>query len=419
MLGYSGNASYGSDTVTLGWPGSNPPSAPKLIVAEFATKEFYMGVLGLNPWPVNFTELDNSHPSLLSALKNQRNIPSLTWSYTAGAYNYKPPVFGSLTLGGYDASRFVSNHLNFSMGADISRDLLVAVQSITMAGSQLLSSPIYAYIDSLVPFLWLPIDACKEFEIAFGLTWNDTAQLYLIDDKLHQDLLDQNQSVTFNIGPSSQGDSVSIEMPYWSFMLNASYPLVSGSASYFPLRRAANETQYTLGRAFLQNAYVIANYEYFNFSVFPAKYPDTNVPQEIITLCPREGCPSSSHGFSTSIIAGIAIGSFAALAITILVIWRTRRRLSNRASHVIGGNQIKRTTVGFENSGLISTAEETNKFWASKNTHELAALEKSGSIFELDTSLKGANSVFELPSNEIPASEMHTPSSTAFPSGER
>jgi len=323
MLGYSGNGSYGFETITLGWPGNNLPSVGKQVIAGITTMSFYLGALGLNPWSVNFTELDNSHASLLSTLKNESKIPSLTWAYTAGAYNYHPPVFGSLTLGGFDSSRFVSSNLNFSMNEDISRDLLVAVQSITtnLTGSSLLSSPIYAYIDSLVPHMWLPLDTCAAFETAFNLTWNSTAQLYLVNDSLHQMLIGRNPTVTITIGPSMSGESVSIEMPYWSFMLNASSPLVNDVLRYFPLKRADNDTQYTLGRAFLQNAYVIANYEFFNFSVHQAKYPDSSVPQQIITLCPREGCGGSAPGLNIGTIVGIVLAAVAVVAIISLGVW--------------------------------------------------------------------------------------------------
>lgn len=46
----------------------------------------YRGVLGLNCQPFNATTLGNySAPALLTALKEQKYIPSLSWSYTAGA----------------------------------------------------------------------------------------------------------------------------------------------------------------------------------------------------------------------------------------------------------------------------------------------------------------------------------------------
>jgi len=50
------------------------------------------------------------------------------------------------------------------------------------------------------------------------------------------------------------GDTVRIVLPYAAFDLKAEYPLVQNTSYYFPLKHAANETQYTLGRTFLQEA---------------------------------------------------------------------------------------------------------------------------------------------------------------------
>lgn len=56
-------------------------------------------------------------------------------------------VFGSLTLGGFDAARFVPNNVSFQLAPDISRDLVVGLQSITSTDDDgstqlLLPSPI-------------------------------------------------------------------------------------------------------------------------------------------------------------------------------------------------------------------------------------------------------------------------------------
>ena len=413
MLGYSGNGSYGYETITLGWPGNNLPSVGKQVIAGITTTSFYLGALGLNPWPVNFTELDNSHPSLLSTLKNQSKIPSLTWAYTAGAYNYHPPVFGSLTLGGFDASRFVSSNLNFTMNGDISRDLLVAVQSITTnsTGSSLLSSPIYAYIDSLVPHMWLPLGTCTAFETAFNLTWNSTAQLYLVNDSLHQTLLNKNPTVTINIGPSTSGESVSIEMPYWSFMLNA-----SDNLRYFPLKRADNDTQYTLGRAFLQNAYVIANYEFFNFSVHQAKYPDSSVPQQIITLCPREGCGGgSAPGLNIGTIVGIVLAAVAVVAIISLGIWWSmfRNRSQNRSPASKEDNSDSQQDMPLPNQPELSGIDP-GRYEAPDNSVKLGEL-ATGPARKIAVEMEAYElpvETYELPASEPAASELHTPDIT-------
>jgi hypothetical protein len=99
------------------------------------------------------------------------------------------------------------------------------------------------------------------FENAFGLIWDNGTELYLVNDSLHNALLLQNSSVAFTLGNLS-GEKVNITLPYSAFDLTASSPLVPNTTHYFPLKRAANSSQYTLGRTFFQEAYVIA-YVYF------------------------------------------------------------------------------------------------------------------------------------------------------------
>jgi hypothetical protein len=52
---------------------------------------------------------------------------------------------------------------------------------------------------------------------------------------------------------------------------------------YLPIRRAANESQFTLGRAFLQEVYLIADYERGNFSLIQARY-DPRQKRERISI---------------------------------------------------------------------------------------------------------------------------------------
>lgn len=163
----------------------------------------------------------------------------------------------SLTLGGYDASRFVPSNITFSFASD--RDLVVGIQSILVDGTarELLPTSILASIDSTVPHIWLPLEACREFERAFGISWDPASDLYLVNETTHQALLAQNANLTFKIGSQrSSPDSIDINLPYASFDLQVldTYPNIASSTRYFPLRRAANDTQYTLGRTFLQEA---------------------------------------------------------------------------------------------------------------------------------------------------------------------
>lgn len=78
------NGDYGFDTLALGYNGSGGLSLDQQVIAGIATKDFYLGSLGLAPWRVNFS-LTESSPSYLSNLKNQSKIPSLSFGYSAGA----------------------------------------------------------------------------------------------------------------------------------------------------------------------------------------------------------------------------------------------------------------------------------------------------------------------------------------------
>ena len=169
-------------------------------------------------------------------------------------------MYGSLTLGGYDQSRFTPNDVSFQFADDISRELVVGLQSITYSDSTttnrvLLSEGILTFVDTTVPHIWLPKAACTAFENAFHLQYNSTINRYLVNNTLHTQLLQQNASISFLLGNDmSGGPTVSITLPYAAFDLYLGPPFVSSTTGYFPLRRADNDTQYTLGRTFLQES---------------------------------------------------------------------------------------------------------------------------------------------------------------------
>ena len=353
-LGYSGNADYGYDNLTLGFPGGGLPTLSHQIIEGYATKDFYVGSIGLSPHAINISTLDDPQPSLLGALAEQNKTLGTSWAYTAGAYHRQPTAFGSLTLGGYDVARFVQNNVTFPFGPDSSRDLVVPIQSITSdaARGPLLSSVIYAYIDSLVPHIWLPLEACQAFEKAFGLIYNETAELYFVDDTLRDKLLSQNPNVTFTLGPASAGGStVDILMHYGSFDLTAEYPIVNNATRYFPLRRAQNDSQYTLGRAFLQDAYVIADYDRSNFSVSQAVFPNGSNTQQIVAIHrPGDILPSTNNKrLSRDDEIGIVI---AAVVTSLIIIAVISRNVARKRSREKDADNSAGSEIGDEQPGI-------------------------------------------------------------------
>lgn len=367
-LGYSANASFGYDNVTLGRPGDGSPGVDHQVIEGFAAKDFFVGMFGLSPHAINLTDINNPQPSLLSTLSAQNKIPSSSWAYSAGSYNVRPVSFGSLTLGGYDAARFMPNNMTFPFSPDTSRDLIVGIQTIisNTSTTPLLSGGIYAFIDSTVPHIWLPVEVCQAFETVFGLVYNETAERYYVNDTSHQTLLDQNPSITFKLGPAAiGGPSVEIDMPYSSLHLSASpsFPNVNDSARTFPLRQAVNDSQITLGRAFLQDAYVIADYERLNFSVSQVIHPNTSYTQELVSIRrPGEVSPArpaeQKSGLSTGAKAGIIVGVCVAAAVLISAL--TWYLVRYRKRH--GSGMAQSTSPGIDESGSTEVASNGAAF---------------------------------------------------------
>ncbi|KAL8657459.1 MAG: hypothetical protein Q9226_001888 [Calogaya cf. arnoldii] len=345
-LGFSSNGKYGLDTVALGWPGSGGPSLDHQVIAGIAAKEFYLGQFGLNPRPTNFTNFSDPVPSFLSTLKDRSMIPSLSWAYTTGNQYRLNKVLGSLTLGGYDKSKFDSGSLTIPFNEQDARDLTVNVKTISTTSdngdqrTELLAESFAAFIDSTIPYLYLPIESCRRFEETFGITWNENVQAYLVNDSLRASLLSRNPSVIFTLSNSTSvaSPTVDIVLPYAAFDLIAERPLMKNTTRYFPLMRAANESQYTLGRTFLQEAYLIADYERRNFSISQCSWKE-GVQRDIIPiLSPDLDDHQKTHGLKAGALTGIILGSIVAMVGLALVIFYLARR--SRRQHIFRSKAI-------------------------------------------------------------------------------
>ena len=79
-----GAGMFGNDTVSLAAPGSGGPTLQKQTVGGIAAQQFWLGMLGVNPKPTNFTNFTTQQPSYMTNLKEQDIIPSISFGYTAG-----------------------------------------------------------------------------------------------------------------------------------------------------------------------------------------------------------------------------------------------------------------------------------------------------------------------------------------------
>jgi hypothetical protein len=220
------------------------------------------------------------------------------------------------------------------------------VQKVTSTFSNgtsatLLSNGIVATIDTNVPDIWLPTSVCDTIASALGLTYFEAAQRYVVTDTARNVLQTSAPTMSFTIGTSaSGGDTITIEIPYAAFDLQARYPIFGTQSNYFPLRRAANDTQYTLGRAFMQEVYLSVDWERDVFNISQAVFTSPPPTPDIITiepknktdnLVPRPGSSStSSKKLAPGAIAGIAIGAVALILLVGLAFWLYRRRKQSK-----------------------------------------------------------------------------------------
>ncbi|KAF2858919.1 acid protease, partial [Piedraia hortae CBS 480.64] len=262
----AGGASFWNDSVSIG----DAHTVPKQLVAGINAQEFLLGEMGLGRLETTLQQGMTPVLSLLSSLYDQKMIPRPGFAYTAGRSYVHPPMNGSLVLGGFDKSGLTSNYATVTISSPDTLPLrlydLVAGPTLTSLQQRLISHEdgITAYIDSSVAQLWLPNKTCDAIAAAFNLTYYDSSNYYGVPDEGTESLsILQNATFTFTVGSVSDktGNMVQIILPYSAFDYNLSFPIETSTVRYFPLRRALNDNQITLGRVFLQEAYIAVDWD--------------------------------------------------------------------------------------------------------------------------------------------------------------
>lgn len=340
-------------------------------------------------------------------------------------------VPASLTLGGIDANRFVSNDVSFSLTSDYAP--VVAINSISVSSSppggqslpsnwnsnpQTLLSGSQAglfTIDTSTPFLWLPDTVCDSFASSLNLTYDDNLQLYLFpDDNSSSPNTLTGWNLTFTFGLSNlpgSSNEVELTLPYDAFNLQLSYPFpnldavfTSPPTNYFPLRKAGNSTQYTIGRAFLQETYLTVDYERNNFSLSQAVFTEeavSNVNLMAITRPKNSTWPGSdtsthsglSTGAKVGIGVGVAVGALIVLAALGILYFRRKAAKDNTMSEK--QKPKRRSLMSLLHRGPDSKSSVSELLGDKRHPTEVAA-DSSATRFELS-----GNSPIEMPAGSV------------------
>ncbi|KAI7226479.1 acid protease [Hortaea werneckii] len=443
LFGNDNDALYGLDTVSVNLmdnPGQNSTSKiDSQTVAGFATGDFWLGSLGLGSAQANFTTENENIPSLITSLKSKNLTGSTSFGYAAGASYASPRDYGSLVIGGYDKARNQGNNLTIPLGGPDNQTLGVGVVNIlaenTANGTVSLwrdPTPMIATIDSTVSQLWLPQSVCDLFASTFSLDFDNTTGLYLVNETTHEQLLQSNPSISFMIGPnttdtsaSAAADNLNIVLPYAAFDLRADIPLYNSSTNYFPIRIAANESQYTLGRTFLQEAYLFVDWERQNMTISQVAHQNKTteiVPVEPYSLHSDRG--AEGGGLGKGAIVGIAVGASAAIvfAVGFLVffILRSQRR---RKRAVALAKKVEEDPSGFSSDEKKKKQEIVNELDGdrlippeimSEQRHELSG----GDDSEMKNEAMSTPLV-EMPDDQVVGKELEDTSTSAGITQER
>lgn len=329
---------------------------------------------------------------------------------------------GSLTLGGYDSSRYIPNNLSFVLSPNNERDLVVGLAGLsadttTQSNIDLLRrTDVTLYIDSTLAEIWLPTEICTAFEEAFGLTYDNTTNLYLVDDLLHQTLLAQNPNITFTLNQAyTSDDSVKITLPYAAFDLEAKPPYMAlkKSTRYFPLRRGVQKEQWVLGKTFLQEAYITVDWERSRFSVYQCDWtygkPSSIVSIVSPTYATVAGVVEKTKKLPKGALIGIVVGCvfivvFIATAIAGLFWHRRCKALAAKYAHDAAAEEATRNA----SPPVIDTVPSTPVPEKGPNVFPKAELPAESCIrqHELSTAEKEKNSLEAIEMDDRPIYEM-------------
>ncbi|KAF2024778.1 acid protease [Setomelanomma holmii] len=342
---------WGLTTVGLGEASKDSITLASQYVASYFFKDFFLGYLGLSVGAISPTGA--TRPTYFSALAAAvNNVPSPTYGYTAGAIyrNNNLGTPGNMVFGGYDRSRLVMQQsTSIGMPNKQNNTLVVGVQSIIykpdpdveQGSTSFTSGGFSAVIDSTLPYLILPSNICDRFVEKFNLGYDNNTNLYTINSTAHDRNVQQNATVSFKIGagPQDSAKFTIITLPYAAFYLQASSPIYPNVTNYFPIRKSSTG-YFILGRTFLQEAYIVVDYERANFTIAPAYFSEPMPNEDLFTIYnttynpPTRQDNPGGNGLSAGVIAGIVIGIVAVFAILGLVgfwYWRRRRAAKEKA----------------------------------------------------------------------------------------
>lgn len=341
---------------------------------------------------LGFTHPGIGEGNLLGQLVASNETASAGWGLHMGSASLGLP--GSLTLGGFDKSRIGGMVARFKLHDPLEppdiklTDIVLGVAeggnpfdwrpevtNDTMWTAPNPTSGVQMQVSARDPGMYLPKGACKEIAGNLPVNWRDDIGYYVWNttDTNYNNITTSPAYIGFTF-LDRDNQRVTIKVVLALLVLTLEEPIVEKPTSYFPCHEVDTATTttptYSLGRAFLQGAYLAYSYERNTTYLAQAVGPTTTTPyllpfpgidkyydydnyggdpmsagDEVFTgswfstwkQLPWPGgfVPSHKRRLSKRAIAGIAVGSVAVVTVVLgcfWLLWRRRRRLRAAAS---------------------------------------------------------------------------------------
>ena len=232
------------------------------------------------PYSVNASLIPNY-------LQDKQFIPSSSYGLHIGSAALNLPL--SLWLGGYDSSRaigtvssqplnaggiFISDLLDIGIDVDhgASPFSYTKRQGILAERNSSITTSIPVAMNPGAPYMYLPNSTCEAMVKDLPVTYNASLGLYFwnTQDPAYVKIITSPTYMSFSTS------NLTIKVPFQLLNLTLDAPLVSKPTPYFPCQPPNNATDYSLGRAFLQAAFIGVNWARGNGNWFLAQAPGPN-----------------------------------------------------------------------------------------------------------------------------------------------
>lgn len=304
-------------------------------------------------------------------------------------------LLGALAFGGYHANRIVPHAYQFPFYSDTEAALTLSVREMSLSnsnGSQIFTSPPFpAAVDSTRPYIYLPGNAYESILRSLQLKLDPSSNHVLITNKQHASLLNQNFSLNFMLVSYADAGSksaipVNISLPYSSLAMKLSYPYVPAANDtwYLPIRmgnESDSNSNYVLGRTFLQEAYLIANYDKNYFKVHQVNWTTADPSKDSIMPIDLDVTSLSKNVIIAAAVAGTVVFLLLVFLFSCFILRRRRRQQKKLEKEQILTSP---TSSGDRESKLMEADSAT--------VHEMPS-----SVVVEPVEMDGKNAVSEMP----------------------